>query len=165
MQFKGLSYLELWQPFCSAEHNHLCNFGRRYQEEQFCEIILNLGQWFRRCLLKKFLSGALQRSITICVILVEGIKRNNSVNFEFESVIQKEMSFKKILIWSSGDPPVQWSGTIYAILKEGIMGNIHVKLYEIRTSGSGGCRLKKKLTDGRTTTNGRQTKNDINTSP
>ena len=33
---------------------------------------------------------------------------------------------------------MQWSGTIYAILKEGIMGNIHVKLYEIWTSGSGG---------------------------
>ena len=48
------------------------------------------------------------------------------------------MSFKKILIWSSGDHSVQWRGTIYAILKEGIMGNIHVKLYEFRTSGSGG---------------------------
>ena len=29
------------------------------QEEQFCEIILNLGQWFRRFHLNKFLSGAL----------------------------------------------------------------------------------------------------------
>ena len=48
------------------------------------------------------------------------------------------MSFNRLLIWSSGDPPVQWSKIIYAILKEGIMGNIHVKLYEIRTSGSGG---------------------------
>ena len=48
------------------------------------------------------------------------------------------MSFKRFLIWSSGDPPVQWSGTFYAILKVGIMGNIQVKLYEIRTSGSGG---------------------------
>ena len=38
----------------------------------------------------------------------------------------------------SGDPPVQWSETIYALLKEGIMGNIHVKLYEIKTCGSGG---------------------------
>ena len=56
--FKGISYLELWQPFCSVEHNHLRNFGRGYQEEQFCEIILNLGQWFR-CLLKDFLSRAL----------------------------------------------------------------------------------------------------------
>ena len=48
------------------------------------------------------------------------------------------MSFKSVLIWSSGSPFVQWSGTNYAILKEGIMGNIHVKLYEIRISGSGG---------------------------
>ena len=59
MPFKGISYLGLWQPFCSAEHNHLCNFGRGYQEEQFYDIILNLGQWFRRrCLLNDFLSGA-----------------------------------------------------------------------------------------------------------
>ena len=60
MPFKGISYLDIWQPFCSAERNHLCNFGRGYPEEQFCEIILNLGQWFRmRCCLKDFLSGAL----------------------------------------------------------------------------------------------------------
>ena len=61
------------------------------------------------------------------------------------SVVQEEMSFKIFLIWTSGDPPVQWSVTIYAILKEGNMGNIHVKLYVIRTR----CRLKKKFTDGR----------------
>ena len=42
MSFKDISYLELWQPFCNAERNYLCNFGRGYQEEQFCEIILNL---------------------------------------------------------------------------------------------------------------------------
>ena len=59
MSLKDNSYLELWRPFCSAEQNHLCNFGRRHYEEQFCEIILNLGQWFRRCRLKDFLSGAL----------------------------------------------------------------------------------------------------------
>ena len=59
MLFKGISYLELWQPFCSAERNHLCDFGRGYPEEKFREIILNLGQWFRRCLLKDCLSGAL----------------------------------------------------------------------------------------------------------
>ena len=57
--------------------------------------------------------------------------------FEFESVVQEEMSFKIFLIWSSGYPPVQLSKTIYTILKECIMGNIHVKLCEIRTSGSG----------------------------
>ena len=62
----------------------LCNFGRRHYEEQFCEIILNLDQWFRRSCLKKFLiwssdSPFVQRSGTICAILVEGIMRNNSV--------------------------------------------------------------------------------------
>ena len=45
--FKDISYLELWQPFCSVERNHLGNFGVGYYEEQFCEIILNLGLWFR----------------------------------------------------------------------------------------------------------------------
>ena len=80
----------------------MCNSGRGYYEEQFCEIILNLDPWFRRCLLKIFLiwsSGGpfIQRSRTICAILVEGIKRNNSVKqfFEFGPVTQ-EMSFKDI---------------------------------------------------------------------
>ena len=48
MLFKDISYLELWQAFCSVEHNHLCNFGSGYDEEQFCDIILNLDQWLRR---------------------------------------------------------------------------------------------------------------------
>ena len=75
MCFKDFSYLELWRPFCSAEPNHLCNFGRRQHEEQlFCEIILNLDQWFKRCCLKIF-----QRSGTICAILVQGMMRNNSM--------------------------------------------------------------------------------------
>ena len=26
------------------EQNHLCKFGRRHHEKQFCEIILNLDQ-------------------------------------------------------------------------------------------------------------------------
>ena len=46
--------------------------------------------------------------------------------FRIGPVVQ-EILFKSFLIWSSGRPFVQWSGTIYAILKEGIMGNIHVK--------------------------------------
>ena len=55
-----ISYLELWWPFCSAERNHFCNFGRGYPEEQFWEMFFNLDQWFRkRCHLKDFLSGAL----------------------------------------------------------------------------------------------------------
>ena len=60
MLFKDISYLELWQPFCPTEQNNLCNFGRGCHEEQLCEMILNLFQWFgRRCRLKYFLSGAL----------------------------------------------------------------------------------------------------------
>ena len=52
----------------------LCNFGRGHYEEHFCEIILNLDQWFRRrCHLKIFLiysSGDpfVQQSRTICAI-------------------------------------------------------------------------------------------------
>ena len=48
MTFKDISYLELWQPLCSADLNYLCNFGRMYHEEQFCDISKNLDQWFRR---------------------------------------------------------------------------------------------------------------------
>ena len=64
------------------EWNHLCNFGREYYEEQFCEIILDLDQWF---FLKIFLiwsSGGpcIQQTGTICTILVEGIMRNNSMH-------------------------------------------------------------------------------------
>ena len=86
MSFKDISYLELWWPFCSAEGNHLCNSGRGYQEEQFCEIILNLYQWFRRrSLLKIFLIWSpcgpfVKWSGTICAILVQLFMRNNSVN-------------------------------------------------------------------------------------
>ena len=48
------------------------------------------------------------------------------------------MLLKRFLTWSSGGPPVRWSVQLYAILKEGIMGNIHVKFYEIWNSGSKG---------------------------
>ena len=51
MLFKDISYLELWQPFCSAKRNHLCNFGKRRYEEQFCEIIQNLEMSFKRFLI------------------------------------------------------------------------------------------------------------------
>ena len=85
MSLKDISYIALWQPLCSADLNHLCNFGRRYHEEQFCEFFLNLDPWFRRkCRLQVniiWISGSpfVQLSETICAILVEGIKRSNSV--------------------------------------------------------------------------------------
>ena len=97
MPFNDISHLEFWQPFCSVEKNHLCNFDRGCYEEQFCEIISILGQ-----------------------------------------KVQEKMWLKRFLIWSSGSPPDMWSEPIYAILKEGIIGNIHVKLFEIWTSCSGG---------------------------
>ena len=62
------------------------HFDRRHHGEQFCEIIFNLDQWFkRRCCLKIFLiwsSGGpvVQRNGTMCAILVEGIMRNKSLN-------------------------------------------------------------------------------------
>ena len=50
----------LFKDISSVEQNHLFNLGRRYYEEQFCEIILNFGRRFRRrCYLKDFLSRAL----------------------------------------------------------------------------------------------------------
>ena len=86
MPLNGISYLELWWPFCLGEQNHLCNFGRGicYQEEQCFEIILNLDQLFGRCLLKIFLIWSsvgpfVQHSQTICENSVEGIIKINSV--------------------------------------------------------------------------------------
>ena len=63
----------------------MCNFNRGHPEEHFCEIILNLFQWFRRRRhLKTFLiyrSGdpCIKHSETVCAILVEVIMGNNSV--------------------------------------------------------------------------------------
>ena len=36
--FKNISHLELWLLFCSAECNHLCNFGRGHFKEQLFRI-------------------------------------------------------------------------------------------------------------------------------
>ena len=59
MSFYYISYLQLWYQSCSAECNHLGNFGRRHYEEHFIEIILNLDKWFRKSYCSKhFLSTA-----------------------------------------------------------------------------------------------------------
>ena len=69
----------------------MCNFGRGHHEEQLCEIILNLDQWFRRRALKDFLSRALAALVFSGVepfmqFFVEGIKGNIHVNyFKFDS--------------------------------------------------------------------------------
>ena len=102
MLFKGISYLELWQPFCSAERNYLCNFGRGYLEVQFHEIILNLGQWFRRrCRIKYFLSGALATLLfSGAEPFIEFWKRASWGPFMWSymklgPVVQEEMLFKQ----------------------------------------------------------------------
>ena len=59
-------------------------------------------------------------------------------NFKLGPVVQEEKSFKRFLIWSSSVPYVTWSGTIYAIYIEGIMGNLHRKLFQIWTSSEAG---------------------------
>ena len=112
MSFKDNSYLELWQPLCSVDWNHLCIIGRRHHEEQCCKIILNLNQWLRRkCRFKVFLiwsSGSpfVQWSITIVQILVEGIKRNNSVKL-FLNLAQW---FRRFLILSGALAALLFSG-------------------------------------------------------
>ena len=51
---------------------------RGYNEEHFCEIILNLGQWLRNSI---FSSGShfVWYSRTICAISIEGIMGNNNL--------------------------------------------------------------------------------------
>ena len=65
---------------------------------------------------------------TICEILVECIMRNKSVNLIILNLAQW---FRCCL-----NDFLSGALTIYANLKEGIMGNLHVKLYGIWTSGS-----------------------------
>ena len=113
MLFKDISYLELWRPFCSAEQNHLCNFGRGFYEEQFCGIILNLDQWFKRCHLKIFVYQELWQPFC-------SAEWNHLCNFgrrhheeEFcEIILNLDQWFKRsplnvFLIWSSGGRFVQ----------------------------------------------------------
>ena len=64
------------------------------------------------------------------------------------------MSLKRVLILSSGGPPVWWSGFIYAILKECIMGNIHVNYIKFGPVVQKEMSYKEKVyarTNGRTT--------------
>ena len=51
MSFKDF-YFYLWQLFCSAEKDNLCNFGKGHYRDHLCEIMLSLDQCFRRIPLK-----------------------------------------------------------------------------------------------------------------
>ena len=55
MLFKDLSsFSSAGHISCLAELNHLGNFGKGLYVEHLCEIILNLGQQFRKCYLKTY---------------------------------------------------------------------------------------------------------------
>ena len=95
MPFKDTSYLELWRVLCSAEQNHLCNFGTGHNEEHFYEIILNLDQWFRRCCLKDFLSRALATEVIYAIWLRASWGTFMRNYLKFGPVVQEEMSLKK----------------------------------------------------------------------
>ena len=90
MLFKDISYLELWRPPCSSERHNLVNFGRGHNEKYFCEIILILGQWFKRrwrfdiCLILSSGVYLVQRRGTVWALLAKGIMRNY---FELEQVV------------------------------------------------------------------------------
>ena len=80
MLFTNISYLELWQTFYTRSKTILFNIGRGYHVEQFCEIILNLDQWFKKKYsLKIFLIWSFGSPFFSGAILVEGIIRNNAV--------------------------------------------------------------------------------------
>ena len=92
----------------------MCHFGRRHHEEQTCESILNLDQWLKReCCLKVFLIGSsgaspfVQRSETICKILVEDYMRNKfcEIILNLDQWFRRRCRFKDF--WSLSGPPVR----------------------------------------------------------
>ena len=100
MHFKDISYLDFWRPFCSAEWNHLCNFGRGHYEEQFFVINLQFGPMVQEEMaFKRFLiwssGGPPVQSRTIYAILKEGIGENIHFSYIKLGLVVQEMSFKE----------------------------------------------------------------------
>ena len=54
---KEMLFNDIARPFCSGEQKNLGLFGRRYYDECFCEIILNLDQWLKEILFKDIFLG------------------------------------------------------------------------------------------------------------
>ena len=81
--------------FSSVEKNVLCNFPREHNEEHFCEIILNLGHWFRRsCCSTEYSSFS---SVPASLVHVVGIMGNITVKLFFKSgpvVEERRFHFK-----------------------------------------------------------------------
>ena len=104
----------------------MSNYARGHYEEHFCEILLNIYQWFiRKCWEKRLLiwSSSVPYvcwSGTICAILVEGIMWNIYVNYCAFGPVVQEMSFKHISYLELWCPlcSAERSQTICAILAE-----------------------------------------------
>ena len=97
MSFEDTSYLELWQPLCSVDWKHLCNFGGRHHEEQYCTIILNLDQRVQQEMrLKAFFY--LELWLPSCSVELNHLRYHgeNPCYMKFGPVVQEEMSFKDI---------------------------------------------------------------------
>ena len=125
MSFKDISYLELWWPFCYAERNHLCNFGR------FCEIVLNLDQWFRRRSYLELWQPFISAEWNHLCNFGRGchVEQFCEIILNLDQWFRRKCVLKIFLIWSSGDHFVQPNQTICAILVEGILRNNSVKLF------------------------------------
>ena len=78
----------------------LCKFGRGHYEENLCEVILNLDQYFRRCRLKKFLiwgSGGpfVWQSGTKCAIVLEGHYEEHF----YEIILNMDQWFRRNVVY------------------------------------------------------------------
>ena len=137
MSFKDISYLELWWPFCSVELNRLCNFGRGYQEEQFCDFFFQFGPVVQEEMPFKGISY-LELWLPFCSAepnhlcnLGRGYQEEQfcEIILNLDQWFRRRYNLNIFLIWSSGGAFVQRRGTICAILVEGIYRNNSVKSF------------------------------------
>ena len=112
----------------------LINLCRDQHEDHFCGIIFDFGSVvqdisFEDIYYLELCQSLFWRSKTICVILVEGIKRNIFVKLflNFGPVVQENMSFKDISHLSC-DPYIKPSEIVCALLLEGIMRSTSLNL-------------------------------------
>ena len=128
MRFKAVSYLELWQPLCSAERNHLCKFYRRHHEEQLGPVIQEMFKDISYLELWQPFCSAEQNHLCN---LGRGYheERFCEIILNLYQWFRRRCFLKIFLIWSSCDHFVQRRGTICAILVKSIMRNNSVKLF------------------------------------
>ena len=128
--FSGLEpFLQFWKKALWAKilWNYF-EFGSTVQKEMPFQGITYLALWQLLCLVDWNHLGNFGRR--------HYEEKSCEIILNLDQRFRRKWRLKVFIIWSSGCPPVQWIKTIYVILKEGITGNIHVKLCEIWTSGT-----------------------------